>query len=169
MALKKKEEQKVLEVNAAMQGELTFKDPVNLTINGTFQGQLSTKGTLLIGERAFVRADILGEDITIAGKVEGNIVAEKKLSLIPPANIQGEIKSPLLVVEEGAILNGHCKMSNVKEGYLTLEEMTSYLQIDKETLLRWAEEKKVSASKEGDTYLFNSKEVENWLSKEKIS
>ncbi|RKY37286.1 MAG: hypothetical protein DRP73_01935, partial [Candidatus Omnitrophota bacterium] len=136
MALKKKGEQKVLEVNAEMQGELTFKDPVNLIINGNFQGKLNVRGMLSIGERATVNADILGEDILIAGRVEGKITAEKRVRLVPPADVKGEIKTHLLVVEEGAVLNGSCVMGERKSNYLSLDEMAGYLQIDKDTLLK---------------------------------
>ena len=167
---KRKVEEKVLEVNADMQGELTFKDSVNLTINGTFQGKLNTKGTLFIGHTANIKAEIVGEDITVAGKVEGNISAERRLRLIAPANIRGEIKSPLLVIEEGAILNGLCTMSSQTiSTYLTLKEMANYLQIEESTLLDWSQENKVPVIREGTRYLFDPKEVENWLSKEKVS
>ena len=169
MTAKRRAEEKTLEVDASMQGELTFKDPVNLIINGTFQGKLNTRGTLSVGEKAFVRAEILGEDVTIAGRVEGNIMAEKRLRLVAPADIKGEIKTPLLVIEEGAILNGRCIMKVSKSGYLTMAEMADYLQIDKRTLLSWTEENKVPVIREGDTYFFDRKEVENWLSKEKVT
>ncbi len=169
MGVKRKTEEKVLEVDASMQGEMTFKDPVNLIINGTFQGKLSTRGTLFIGEKAFVRAEINGEDITVAGKVEGNIIAEKRLRLISPGDIKGEVKTPLIIIEEGGLLNGRCTMRTIKSGYLTLDEMASYLQIDKSTLLSWAEENKVPVVKEADSYFFDRKEVENWLSKEKVA
>ena len=43
---------KILDVDASMQGTLSFKDPVNLRINGRFEGRLITKGTLTIGDRA---------------------------------------------------------------------------------------------------------------------
>lgn len=169
MALKKRGDERILEVNASMQGELTFKDEVNLTINGSFQGKLNTRGFLLIGEKAYVKATILGEEITIAGRVEGNVIAERRLKLIPPANVIGEIKTPLLVVEEGAVLNGNCIMRSEGDNYLSLEEMASYLQIDRETLLKWAEENKVPARKEGEKYFFHREAVENWLSKEKVT
>jgi excisionase family DNA binding protein len=168
MALKKKGEEKVLEVNAEMQGELTFKDPVNLVINGNFQGKLNVKGMLSIGEKATVKADIFGEDVLIAGKVEGKITADKRVRLIPPADVRGEIRTHLLVVEEGAVLNGNCIMGERKSGYLSLDEMASYLQIDKETLLKWAEERKVPAIREGSNYYFDKAEVESWLSQEKV-
>jgi len=170
MVKRRLEEEKVLEVNAEMQGELTFKDPVNLTINGTFQGKLNTKGTLFIGQKAVVRAEIIGEDITVAGKIEGNISAVRRLKLIAPANVKGEIKSPLLIIEEGAILNGLCTMkTQTNSTYFTLREMANYLQIEEATLLDWAEENKVPVVKEGSQYLFDPKEVENWLAKEKVS
>jgi excisionase family DNA binding protein len=170
MAVKKKvENEKVLEVNAAMQGELTFKDPVNLTINGNFQGKLNTKGTLSVGKDAYVGAEIVGEDITVAGKVEGNIIAHKKLTLISPANIKGDVVTPLLIVTEGAVLNGSCIMKSERVNFLTLEEMAGYLKIDRETLLNWVEDSKIPVVREGSNYLFDRKEVENWLSKEKVA
>ena len=48
------QKEKVLDVDASMQGTLAFKDPVNLRINGKFEGRLETKGFLTIGEHAVV-------------------------------------------------------------------------------------------------------------------
>ncbi len=56
---------KILDVDASMQGTLSFNDPVNLRINGKFEGKLNTKGILMVGERADIAADIFGEYITI--------------------------------------------------------------------------------------------------------
>ena len=53
---KKHEVEKTLDVDASMQGSLIFKDPVNLKINGRFEGTLNTKGNLMIGEHATVNA-----------------------------------------------------------------------------------------------------------------
>ena len=64
---KRHEAEKILDVDAAMQGSLIFKDPVNLRINGRFEGTLNTKGSLMIGENAVVDADISGDSIVIAG------------------------------------------------------------------------------------------------------
>lgn len=168
---KKEREEKVLDVDASMQGELIFNDPVNLRINGSFQGKLNTKGRLTIGEKAVVKANISGDEIIVAGKVDGNITAEIRLKLTATAHLSGEIKTPLLVVEEGAILNGHCIMPAGSEKVtqlLGLDEMASYLQIDKDTLLAWAEEGKVPALKENNIWKFDRKKVEEWLAKEKV-
>jgi len=58
MAFKKNMEEKTLDVDVAMQGTLTFKDPVNLRINGKFEGNLDIRGNLTIGPTAVINADI---------------------------------------------------------------------------------------------------------------
>jgi len=71
-------EEKVLDIDASIQGNVVFKDPVNLKINGKFEGGLTTKGNLTIGSSADVKADIVGESIIVAGKVVGDIIAQKE-------------------------------------------------------------------------------------------
>ena len=65
-------EDKVLDVNASMQGTLRFDDPVNLRISGNFEGTLDTKGKLMVGDKAIIKANITGEYVSIAGDVTGN-------------------------------------------------------------------------------------------------
>ena len=48
-----------------------FRDPVNLRINGKFEGTLETKGNLIIGQTAVVKAGIIGDDIVVAGRIKG--------------------------------------------------------------------------------------------------
>jgi len=90
--------EKVLDVNASMQGTLRFDDPVNLRINGKFEGTLDTKGMLMVGERADIRANITGESISIAGQVNGNIKAAKSLKLEPKAKLNGDVETPSLTM-----------------------------------------------------------------------
>ena len=64
MAFNRKEhketpEEKIIEINAQMEGALTFSDPVNLKIYGRYTGKLDTRGTLTLGARAQVEATIL--------------------------------------------------------------------------------------------------------------
>lgn len=170
-------EEKVLDINATMQGTMVFKDPVNLRISGEFEGKLDTKGSLTIGENARVKADIDGEDITIAGKVTGNIIATRRLNLIAPANITGDIVTSSLVVSDGAVLNGNCKMSSLSEETTTsgkpktmvLDEVARYLEVDTSLVKEWATQKKIPATKENDTWKFRKQEIDSWIAKEKVS
>ena len=72
-------EDKSIEINAQMQGSLSFNDPVNLKINGNFRGSLETKGTLTIGNTGEVEANITGDNIVIAGKAILSIVPAKNI------------------------------------------------------------------------------------------
>src|SRR5450432_1387182 len=93
-------EEKVIEINAQMEGSLTFTDQVNLKIHGRYTGKLDTRGTLTIGSTAQVEANIIGENVIVAGKIKGNIVAKKMLVLMPTAVLHGDISTPKLNIVE---------------------------------------------------------------------
>ena len=151
MAFKKKLEEKVLDVDAAMQGSLSFKDPVNLRINGKFEGNLETKGNLTIGSTAMASGDIIGDNIVIAGRVKGRVTAKERLTLLPTAVIDGDIYPAKLNIAEGAILEGRCTMLH---DFLNAEELSRYLEVDLNSIMEWANSGKVPALKEGDTWKF---------------
>ena len=177
MALRRRHEalkEKVLDVDASMQGTLTFKDPVNLRINGRFEGKLMTKGSLTIGEHAVVNADITGDVITVAGKVNGDIKASKELNLIPPAFVVGDIKAPALRIAQGAIIEGYCNMVSDKKAsqpisdILTIDEVAKFLEVDKNVVTEWADTGKLPAVKDGSRWSFEKSKIEEWLTSEKI-
>ncbi len=108
---KPKTDEQFINIEAGMEGNLKFNNPINLKISGKFDGELETKGLLMIGEKADVKAKtIKGDTITIAGKVKGNIISSKRLELIATARVIGNVETPLLVVQEGAMLKGDCQM-----------------------------------------------------------
>ena len=173
MAFRKHEEskEKVLEVDASMQGTLSFKDPVNLRINGNFEGKLNSKGKLMIGEHAVVSADIKGEYITVAGKVNGNIIAENELKLISPAHITGDVSAPLLTVAEGALIDGNIKMSTGSRksgGSLSAEEVARFLEVEPSMILEWADNGKLPGTKEGKAWRFDKSKIDARIANEKV-
>ena len=113
-------EDKVINIEAGMQGNLKFTGPVNLRLNGDFEGDLEAKGILIIGEKADIKAKtIKGDTITIAGRVKGDIISTKRLELSASARVIGNVEAPVLVIAEGAQLKGNCQMpvdEPVKEG-----------------------------------------------------
>lgn len=157
---RKKEDEKFLDVNAAMRGSLVFSDPVNLRINGKFEGNLSTKGNLIIGEDADVKADIIGEDVTIAGTVKGTIKATISLKFTSTANVTGDVDAFRISIEEGAVFNGKC---NMLEGKVSLEEISDYLSVEESKIVEWVDDGKIPVEKEGDKMLFDRKKVEKWI------
>lgn len=163
---KKHEGERVLDVDASMQGSLSFKDPVNLHINGKFEGLLNTKGNLMIGEHALVNADITGESIIVAGKVNGNINALKEIKLIAPACVIGDITSPLVSIAEGAIFDGRCKMR--QGAMMTSEELAKYLEVEVGVISEWVNSGKIPGSKEGDGWKFDRSRIDEWVAEGKI-
>ncbi|MDP2922298.1 MAG: polymer-forming cytoskeletal protein [Candidatus Omnitrophota bacterium] len=118
-------EGKVIDIETGIEGNVKFSGPINLRINGKFEGELETKGILIIGENADVKAKIVkGDAIIIAGKVKGDIVCSKRLELAASARVTGNVETPSLVVSEGAILKGNCHMP-LEEGKAESKEKKS--------------------------------------------
>ena len=65
---------------------------------------------MIIGEHAVIKGSIAGGVIVSGGKVEGNIVASKKVQLLKPAVLIGDVHSPLFSMEEGVLFQGVCDM-----------------------------------------------------------
>jgi len=173
---KREEGEKVLDVDASMQGTLTFKDAVNLRINGGFEGNLNTKGNLMIGENATVNADIIGETIIVAGRVTGTIVAAKELKLIAPAVVVGDIRTPRLSVAEGAVLDGVCRMlehERVSEpspsvNLMSLDELAKYLELEASLVREWASAGKLPGVRDGESWRFDRVKVDEWVAAGKV-
>jgi len=165
MAFKKKVEEKIMDVDVSMQGNLTFKDHVNLRINGKFEGNLETKGNLTIGSTAVVFADITGDNIIIDGKVRGKITAKERLTLLPSAVVEGEIYPAKLNIAEGAILEGRCSMLG---DFFSPEELANYLEVDLNSVLEWANSGKMPGLKEGNDWKFERKNIDSWVADGKV-
>jgi excisionase family DNA binding protein len=165
MAFKKRLEDKILDVDASMQGALSFKDPVNLRINGKFEGNLDAKGVLTIGPNAIVAADISGDSVIVEGKVRGKIIAKVSLELLSTAVIDGDIYPSRLIVSEGAILNGRCQMLGE---ILNPDELARYLEVEINSIIEWANQGKIPAVKQGNDWKFERKAIDSWVASGKI-
>jgi cytoskeletal protein CcmA (bactofilin family) len=79
-------------------------------IDSAMKGTLSSDETLVLGEHAAVEGTILGNFVIIAGRFDGVIRARGRVEIQPNAIVTGEIHSPCLVIEPGAIFDGQCHM-----------------------------------------------------------
>ena len=175
MALRRQKEgeagtERWLEVDASMTGTLTFKDPVNLLINGQFEGSLDTKGNLSIGEKAHVKATIHGEAITIGGVVTGTITATGRVELLASARVTGKLICPRVVMQDGAVLQGTLEMTGPsgESPWLTVEDLARYLEVDAGTISQWAQGGRLPAQREGEQWRFDRRKIEEWLAHEKV-
>ncbi|MFA5276108.1 MAG: polymer-forming cytoskeletal protein [Candidatus Omnitrophota bacterium] len=165
MSFKKKIEEKILDVDASMQGSLSFKDPVNLRINGKFEGTLETRGNLTIGPTAVVNADIVGDNIIVGGRIKGRMTAKERLTLLPTAIVSGDIFTVRLNIAEGAVFEGSCSMLH---DFLNAQELARYLEVDLNSVMEWVNAGKLPGHKEGNDWRFDRKEVDSWVASGKI-
>jgi len=107
------------ELNAFLGGETSFEGKLNYSgavrIDGRFKGEIYTEDTLVIGETAKVEGEIHVGNAIVQGEVVGNINAKEKVELHHPGKVVGNIATPALMIDDGAIFEGNCKMKEKKK------------------------------------------------------
>ena len=97
-----------LDAGSKISGKLNFETPAR--IDGHVEGEINAKDSLMIGESAVVAAQIKADSVVVAGKVSGDIVAIHRIEIRPSAKVLGNITAPTLIINEGALFEGHCAM-----------------------------------------------------------
>jgi len=92
----------------SVNGKLSFEG--EMRIDGRFDGEIEGSGTLIIGEEALLEAKIKVENVLISGEVRGTIESATKIELMAPAKMYGDIKTPSLIISDGALFEGNCDM-----------------------------------------------------------
>ena len=93
-----------------LSGEANFKGM--LRVDGHLSGKVhSTEGTLIVSTNGLIDADIEVAVAQIFGTVNGDIIASKRIELGRVAKVTGNIQSPSLVIEQGAVFEGNCRMT----------------------------------------------------------
>ena len=99
----------ILGTNAVFKGELTFKG--TLCIDGEFEGKLTTSGKLIVAEQGTILANIKVGTVICRGKITGNIIASQKVEIYSTGKILGDVHTPALMIELGAVIHGKSNMS----------------------------------------------------------
>ena len=92
-----------------IEGKYTFSGTVML--NGKFKGEIFSNDTLIIGEKGVINASIRAGVVLISGEVVGNVLATERVELRGTARVFGDVEAPVVVVEEGVLFEGHCRMT----------------------------------------------------------
>lgn len=90
------------------QGKLSFQGAVR--IDGHFQGEVDSEGTLVVGKEAEVQGQFRVGQLVLSGRLHGEVRASVRVVLHKTANLCGDVRSPVLVMEEGAVLEGRVMM-----------------------------------------------------------
>ena len=99
----------VLSNDVEIKGNLRFGG--ELLFEGKIEGEISSEGTLTLGDGATVNGNINATNVIVRGKVTGNIVAKEKIEIKTKAEIFGDIKASKLSVEEGVTFVGRAEVN----------------------------------------------------------
>ncbi|MBI5642311.1 MAG: polymer-forming cytoskeletal protein [Deltaproteobacteria bacterium] len=94
----------------SIEGRLIFEDTVR--IDGNFKGDISTPGTLIVGEGGYIEGRIKAGRALVTGEIRGTLEAATRVELKSPCRLFGEIRTPNLIIGEGVIFDGNCVMMN---------------------------------------------------------
>ena len=98
----------VIDQGCELAGRLTFVG--TLVMNGKFHGEVDSQDTLIVGEAGDLEAEVRVGVAIVSGKIRGQVTARERVELRSSASMYGDIVSPVVVLEEGVIFDGHCKM-----------------------------------------------------------
>src|SRR5438067_11856813 len=106
----------ILGPDANFKGELSFEKGMRLM--GRFEGKVNTPGRIHIAREAKMAADVDAGAIIVEGQVKGNLSASDRIELKQSARYEGDLRASKLVVDEGAVFNGHVSVGPdaVKQG-----------------------------------------------------
>ena len=92
--------------DAIFKGELKFEKGVNLL--GRFEGQIHSKGKLMVAQGATLTGEVDAGDIQVNGAIKGNLHASGKVQLSATAKLEGDLATSRLEVADGAVFVGRC-------------------------------------------------------------
>lgn len=94
---------------AVFNGDFIVQD--TMRVDGTINGNCTSKGTLILGEEGKIVGNINAQNIIISGEVKGDIVSTGKLEVLSTGKVTGDIRARKLVVDEDAYFDGRCSMA----------------------------------------------------------
>lgn len=79
-------------------------------VDGHVEGEIHTTGTLIVGEYAVIKGIVSVGVLMNSGKIHGTITAMEKIHILKPGVLVGDIRTPLIAIEEGSHFHGMCDM-----------------------------------------------------------
>ena len=95
--------------DASIDGAVEFKGTIR--VDGQVKGKIvSAGGTVVVGEKAVVDAELSVNVAVVMGEFKGKIDAKERIEVYPPGRVIGDIQAPVITIEPGGVFNGNCAM-----------------------------------------------------------
>jgi len=85
-------------------------------IDSEFTGDIRTSGQLIVGPDARITGTLSVGELEVFGVVDGKVQAERKIVLRNNSSLKGEVVTPRLITDEGALFSGKIHMVDMNEG-----------------------------------------------------
>ena len=121
-----------IENSTALKGNIKSKNDIR--IDGNVEGEVVTKGKVILGKESDVVGKILCANADIEGKFDGELTASGTLSLKSGSNVKGKVKIQKLIVESGSIFNANCSMHSAEDGVKKLNSLNEQEKEAKEPM-----------------------------------
>ena len=109
-------------------GVITFEGTVR--VDGVLEGEVITEDTFIVGAAARVRANIQAGVVIIMGNLEGKIEAKEKCEIRVGSHVKGEVFTPSIYIEEGAVFEGTSHMTGSGSELETRLESTAEADLE---------------------------------------
>ncbi len=94
----------------SIKGDLTGNE--DLVVEGKVEGKIALPDNeLTVGNNGNVNADVHAKSVIVIGKVRGNVSATEKIEVQASGSVDGDVRAPRLIIQEGAVLNGAVEMT----------------------------------------------------------
>ena len=99
----------VLSSDVEINGTLKFAG--ELTFEGKIEGDITSDGSLQLGDSTVINGNVNVNSVVVRGKVNGNITAKDKIEIKGKSEVFGDIKAAKLVIEEGVTFVGRTEVN----------------------------------------------------------
>src|SRR5580765_4534637 len=99
----------ILNSDVEFKGNLRFSG--ELTFDGKLEGDITSDGSLNLGDNAVVKGNITATAVVVRGKINGNITAREKIDIKSRTELFGDIRAARLVMEDGVTFVGQTEVN----------------------------------------------------------
>jgi len=100
----------------------------SIRIDGKILGNITSLGTVIISENAYVKGDIKSMNADIYGKCEGNVQVKGKINIFQNSSLMGDILAKSFNTKEGSMFKGNCIVDPNEELLITIDPMMHQVQ-----------------------------------------
>ena len=102
----------LIDEGSEIEGKFNFNGTV--MVNGKLRGEIVANDSLVVGDKGVVNATIRAGAVQILGEVVGDVHATERVELCATSRVYGDVNSPIVVIEEGALFQGNCRMTKTR-------------------------------------------------------